>query len=64
MEVDELRVRYRAATDAYYAHAANIARKIKSGESPLPSELQAEEQALAQLVRVRRQLFDAFDAIR
>ena len=62
MEVDELRLRYRAASDAYYAHVASIARQIKDGRSPLPSELQAEEQALEQLISIRRQLFDSLES--
>ncbi len=59
IEFDTLRLRYEAAFDAYQLHAARIIAHSKGGERPPDLELHAEEQALWELAKVRRELLDA-----
>jgi hypothetical protein len=53
IEIDELRSRYEAAFEVYRVRTA------KSARQPAPQDLAAEEQALYELTRLRRELLDA-----
>jgi hypothetical protein len=59
MDFDELRSRYEAAFEVYRAHTAKLIENSKGGRQPTPQELAAEEQALYELTRIRRDLLDA-----
>jgi hypothetical protein len=59
IHIDELRLRYEAAFEVYRVHTANLIEHSKGGHQPTPQELAAEEQALYDLTRVRRELLDA-----
>lgn len=59
MEIDELRVRYEAAFEVYRVHTARLIEHSKGGQQPTPQELVAEEEALYELERARRDLLDA-----
>lgn len=59
IEIDELRRRYEAAFKVYGVHTANLIEHSKGGRQPAPQELAAEEQALYDLTRIRRELLDA-----
>jgi hypothetical protein len=59
MELDELRSRYEAAFEVYRVHTAKLLERSKGGGQPTPQELVAEEQALYDLTRLRRELLDA-----
>jgi hypothetical protein len=59
IHIDELRSRYEAAFDVYRVHTAKLIEHSKGGQQPTPQELAAEEQALYNLTRVRRELLDA-----
>ena len=56
MDIDELRVRYEAASEAYRRHTAKLLEHSKGGQLPTPQELAAEEEALHELMRLRREL--------
>jgi hypothetical protein len=64
MEFDVLRLRYRAVLDAHRAHTDNVLEHSKGGERPPESELQAEEEALWELAKARREFLDALNGIR
>ena len=59
MDIDELRVRYEAAFEVYRRHTAKLIERSKGGQQPTPQELSAEEQALHDFTRLRRELLDA-----
>jgi hypothetical protein len=59
MEIDALRVRYEAAFEVYRVHTARLIEHSKGGQQPTPQELAAEEEALYELSRFRRELLDA-----
>ena len=59
MDIDELRVRYEAAFEAYRLHTAKLLERSKGGQQPAPQELAAETDALYELTRLRRELLDA-----
>jgi len=59
IQIDELRRRYEAAFEVYRVHTANLIEHSKGGRQPAPQELAAEEQALYDLTRLRRELLDA-----
>lgn len=59
IEVDQLRLRYEAAFEVYRVHTAKLIERSKGGRQPTPQELVAEEQALYELARLRRELLDA-----
>jgi len=59
MEIDELRSRYEAAFEVFRTHTAKLIAASKSGQQPTPQDLVAEEEALYELNRARRDLLDA-----
>ena len=59
MHIDELRLRYEAASEAYRRHTAKLLEHSKGGQLPAPQELVAEEESLHELMRLRRELLDA-----
>ena len=59
MDIDELRVRYEAAFEVYRRHTAKLIERTKGGHQPTPQELVAEQEALHELTRLRRELLDA-----
>jgi hypothetical protein len=59
MDIDELRVRYEAAFEVYRRHTAKLIERTKGGQQPTPQELVAEQEALHELTRLRRELLDA-----
>jgi hypothetical protein len=63
IDIDGLRQRWEAVLKAYAAHASNVIEHSKGGVRPPLSTLHAEEQALYDFARVRRELLDALTAI-
>lgn len=63
IELDALRLRCRAAFEVYQARVARVIEQSKGGEMPPDSELDAEEQALYEYAKVRRDLLDALRTI-
>jgi hypothetical protein len=63
IEVDALRLRCRAASDAHHDHLATLLDLSKGGTRPPLQVLHAEEQALYELAKIRREYLDALDAI-
>jgi hypothetical protein len=63
LQIDELRSRYEAAFDVYRVHTANLIEHSKGGRQPMPQDLAAEEQALYELTRIRRELLGALASI-
>jgi hypothetical protein len=59
IHIDELRLRYEAAFEVYRVHTVNLIEHSKGGQQPTPQALAAEEQALYELTRIRRELLDA-----
>jgi hypothetical protein len=59
IEIDAVRSRYEAAFELYRVHALKLIERSKGGQQPSPQELAAEERALHELTRVRRELLDA-----
>jgi hypothetical protein len=59
MDIDELRVRYEAAFEAYRLHTVKLLERSKGGQQPTPQELAAETDSLYELTRLRRELLDA-----
>jgi hypothetical protein len=59
IDVDGLRLRFEAALEAYRLHAARLIEQSKAGHQPPPQELVAEESALSELQRKRRELLGA-----
>jgi hypothetical protein len=59
IDIDALRLRYEAAFEVYRVHTANLIEHSKGGRQPAPQELAAEEEALYELTRIRRELLDA-----
>lgn len=59
MDIDELRVRYEAAFEVYRRHTVKLIERSKGGQQPSPQELVAEEEALHEFTRLRRELLDA-----
>jgi hypothetical protein len=59
IEFDELRLRYEAAFEVYRTRTATLIEHSKGGRQPTPQELAAEEEALYELTRLRRELLDA-----
>ena len=62
-DLDALRLRYQAACAAYHRHADRVAEHSKGGAAPPLAELFAEEQALWELTKVRRELFAELAAV-
>ena len=63
IEADELRLRCRAASDAYQTWISILLDHSKGGTRPPSPELEAEEQALYEFARIRREYLDALAAI-
>jgi hypothetical protein len=63
MEVDDLRARCRAAFAVYEAHVSTVIEHSKGGASPAPAELHAEEAALYEFGKTRRDLLHAIAAL-
>ena len=63
MEVDDLRVRCRAAFAVYEAHFSTVIEQSKSGALPAPGEHHAEEAALYEFGKTRRDLLHAIAAL-
>jgi hypothetical protein len=59
MEFDGLRIRCRAAFDAYHARFENLLDQCKAGHQPAPHELSAETIALYEYTKTRRELLEA-----
>ena len=59
IDIDALRQRYEAAFEVYRTHTANLIEHSKGGRQPAPQELAAEEEALYELTRIRRELLAA-----
>ncbi len=59
IDIDALRLRYEAAFEVYRMHTANLIEHSKGGRQPAPQVLAAEEEALYELTRIRRELLDA-----
>ena len=59
MGIDELRLRYEAAFEVYRVHTVRLIDHSKGGQQPTPQELAAEEEALYELSRLRRDLLNA-----
>jgi hypothetical protein len=58
MDVDELRVRYEAAFEVFRRHTGKLIERTKGGQQPTPQELVAEQEALHELTRLRRELLE------
>ena len=56
IEIDEMRLRYEAAFEVYRLHTVKLLEHSKGGRQPAPQELAAEEEALYELTRLRREL--------
>ena len=63
IELDALRLRCRAAFEAYQARVAKVIEHCKGGEMPPDAELHAEEEALYEYAKVRRDLLDALRSV-
>jgi hypothetical protein len=63
IDIDDLRQRWEAVLEAYAAHASNVIEHSKGGVRPPLAALHAEEQALYEFARARRELLDALTAI-
>jgi len=59
IQIDMLRLRCAAALAAYHAHATNVLERAKLGEMAPKPERDAEEQALYEYAKLRRELLDA-----
>jgi hypothetical protein len=59
IDIDAVRSRYEAVFEVYRVHALKLLERSKGGQQPSPQELAAEERALHELTRVRRELLDA-----
>jgi hypothetical protein len=59
IELDGLRLRCRAALDAHHAHLTGVIEHSKGGIRPPLDELHAEELALYELAKIRREFLDA-----
>jgi hypothetical protein len=59
IEIDGLRLQFEAALEAYRLHAQRLVEQSKAGLQPPPQELVAEEDALAELIKKRRELLTA-----
>ena len=59
IDIDEMRLRYEAAFEVYRLHTVKLIEHSKGGRQPTPQELAAEEEALYDLTRIRRELLDA-----
>jgi hypothetical protein len=62
IDIDALRSRYEAVFEVYRVHTQKLIERSKGGQQPSPQELAAEEQALHELTRVRRELLEALAA--
>jgi hypothetical protein len=63
VEVDALRLRCEAALEGYRRRAARVLQLSKWGELPAVAELEAEEAALYEFAKLRRDLLDALSAV-
>jgi hypothetical protein len=54
-----LRLRYRAAYDAYQQRARHLGQTMESGAVPTEAEIADEAKALDALTKARQELFDA-----
>ena len=59
IDIDALRLRYEAAFEVYRTHTTNLIEHSKGGRQPAPQALAAEEEALYELKRIRRELLDS-----
>ena len=62
IEIDSLRLRCQFALEAYKSRAANVLEQSKGGEIPPAAELHAEETALYEYAKIRRELLDALNS--
>ena len=58
-----LRMRYKAAYDAYQDRARHVSKKLESGAIPTVAEIAEEATALEALTKSRQELFDALAKI-
>ena len=63
IELNEMRLRCRAMLDAYHIQLAALCDDTKAGARPTPSAIQAEQQALYELMRIRRAYLEALARI-
>jgi hypothetical protein len=63
IELDALRLRCRAALDAHHARLTALLEQSKGGNRPPFDELHAEELALYELARIRREYLDALTSV-
>jgi hypothetical protein len=59
IDIDELRARYDAAFEVFRGHTVKLIERSKGGQLPTPQDLSAEERALHELTRLRRELLQA-----
>lgn len=59
IEIDELRARYEAAFEMFSGLTVKIIESSKGGQLPMPQDLAAEERALHEITRLRRELLRA-----
>jgi hypothetical protein len=59
IDIDELRARYDAAFEVFRGHTVKLIDRSKGGQLPTPQDLAAEERALHELTRLRRELLQA-----
>ena len=59
IDIDELRARYDAAFEVFRGHTVKLIERSKGGHLPAPQDLSAEERALHELTRLRRELLQA-----
>ena len=59
IELDVLQLRCTAAFSAYQGHLTAVLERAKGGQPPSEQDLHAEEQALYEYARTRREFLDA-----
>ena len=62
-EVDAVRLRCAAALEGYWRRAARVLELSKWGELPATADLEAEEAALYEYAKLRRELLDALGTV-
>jgi hypothetical protein len=63
IDFDALRLRCQFAFEAYKSRAASVLEHSKHGEIPPTAELHAEEVALYEYAKVRREMLDALSTV-
>jgi hypothetical protein len=62
IELVALRLRCAAAFSAYQAQLTTVLQNSKGGQTPTAQDLHAEEQALYEYAKVRREFLDALES--